>query len=351
MLSKHPLELPIGRKLTKEEVVDALRLAIIAELDAINLYLQIARSVEDENVKRVFEDIAKEEKTHVGEFLALLKRFDTEQVSELRKGEEEVVKLTGIPTPQSNSSESTSQERSEEEFITQVAGKFKDVLNRSRIVLAKLPRVHIGRGVEGIPYSIVGEDKRALIELREIQVKFRVSQRALDYYKKFGFFEAPETGFSARQLATSEEKFVLNALLSCERAKHVKMGTWDTPGQSVADVFLALAEMYKTGVRKPIVLILPSPRYVRLVSVSDRTGVLDLERIKALVDDIIVSDLLPENVAILLANRDDVVDVVFGGDGEVDYIGPEDGHHVFRAWSSIAVRIKDPSGLVVLKSE
>ncbi|MEM4871424.1 MAG: ferritin family protein, partial [Thermofilaceae archaeon] len=72
MLSKHPLDLPVGRKLSKEEVADALRLSIIAELDAISLYLQLARSIDDENVRRVFEDIAREEKTHVGEFLAVL---------------------------------------------------------------------------------------------------------------------------------------------------------------------------------------------------------------------------------------------------------------------------------------
>jgi len=51
-------------------------LTIIAELDAINLYLQLAPSIEDEKVRKVFEDVALEEKTHVGEFLAFLKNLD-----------------------------------------------------------------------------------------------------------------------------------------------------------------------------------------------------------------------------------------------------------------------------------
>ena len=46
-------------------------------------------------MKRVFEDVAKEEKTHVGEFLALLKILDKEQAEELRKGAEEVGELSG----------------------------------------------------------------------------------------------------------------------------------------------------------------------------------------------------------------------------------------------------------------
>lgn len=94
-MSKHPLDLPPGRKLTKEEVAEALRISIIAELDAINLYLQLARSIEDERVRRVFEDIAREEKTHFGEFLALLKLFDPAQAEELAKGAEEVRAVAG----------------------------------------------------------------------------------------------------------------------------------------------------------------------------------------------------------------------------------------------------------------
>jgi rubrerythrin len=45
-------------------------------------------------VKKVFLEIAKEEKTHFGEFQALLLRLDKEQVKELEKGKKEVEELT-----------------------------------------------------------------------------------------------------------------------------------------------------------------------------------------------------------------------------------------------------------------
>ncbi|MCD6084262.1 MAG: rubrerythrin [Desulfurococcales archaeon] len=99
MLSKNPLELT-SKKFSKEELAQALRLSIIAELDAINLYIQIASAVDDEKIRKVFEDVAREEKTHVGEFLALLKIIDPEQVKELRKGSEEVKELTGTEPPE-----------------------------------------------------------------------------------------------------------------------------------------------------------------------------------------------------------------------------------------------------------
>ncbi|RLE84965.1 MAG: rubrerythrin, partial [Thermoprotei archaeon] len=78
--------------------MEALRLAIIAELDAVNLYEQMARLVDDEKIRKVFLDIAKEEKTHVGEFMALLFYLDSEQVDEIKEGFEEVEEITGIKT-------------------------------------------------------------------------------------------------------------------------------------------------------------------------------------------------------------------------------------------------------------
>jgi len=94
-MSKNPLEVPPGRRFSREEIAQALRLAIIAELDAINLYVQLASVSDDPLVRKVFMDVAKEEKTHVGEFLSLLKRIDPEQVKELEVGEEEVRELSG----------------------------------------------------------------------------------------------------------------------------------------------------------------------------------------------------------------------------------------------------------------
>jgi len=93
MLSKTPILID---KISKENVnKQALRLAIIAELDAVSLYEQLAEMVTDERLKKVFLDIAREEKTHVGEFLALLLMLDKEQEEELGKGKEEVKELLG----------------------------------------------------------------------------------------------------------------------------------------------------------------------------------------------------------------------------------------------------------------
>ena len=71
-------------KIPNGKISDAqiARIGIIAELDAINLYEQLASVAKNKLLKKVLLDIAHEEKEHVGEFLAMLKKLDKQQVKE-----------------------------------------------------------------------------------------------------------------------------------------------------------------------------------------------------------------------------------------------------------------------------
>jgi len=88
MLSKIPLDIAN----LKKEILDTeiLRIGLIAELDAINLYEQLAAMASNPDIKTMLYDIAKEEKTHMGEFQALLLELDPQQAKELAAGKEEV---------------------------------------------------------------------------------------------------------------------------------------------------------------------------------------------------------------------------------------------------------------------
>jgi rubrerythrin len=93
LLSKIPINL---ERVNKENLdKEILRAGIIAELDAINLYEQMAAMTENADIKKLLLDIAKEEKTHVGEFQALLLINDKEQEKELEEGKKEVKELSG----------------------------------------------------------------------------------------------------------------------------------------------------------------------------------------------------------------------------------------------------------------
>ncbi|MHC1624976.1 MAG: ferritin family protein [Methermicoccaceae archaeon] len=85
-------EVPINLEMVADEEIDKeiIRVAIMAELDAINLYEQLANMAEDESLKDVLLDIAREEKTHVGEFMSILLIADEEQREEFEAGKAEV---------------------------------------------------------------------------------------------------------------------------------------------------------------------------------------------------------------------------------------------------------------------
>ncbi|NIM46881.1 MAG: rubrerythrin [Candidatus Aenigmarchaeota archaeon] len=92
MMSNIPVDI---KKVEKTDLNnEILRVGIIAELDAISLYEQLAVMTDNKNLRKVLLDIAKEEKTHVGEFQALLLKSDKEQAEELKKGKKEIEELT-----------------------------------------------------------------------------------------------------------------------------------------------------------------------------------------------------------------------------------------------------------------
>ncbi len=91
MLSKLPIDLS---KVNKENIdKEILRAGMIAELDAVSFYEQMADLTENENIKKVLLDIAREEKAHIGEFETLLYMIDKEQEKETEEGRKEIEEL------------------------------------------------------------------------------------------------------------------------------------------------------------------------------------------------------------------------------------------------------------------
>ncbi len=80
----------VNRKITKEELIQAIRLDIAAELEAIYLYEAHILATDDIVVKTVLGDIRDEEKAHVGELTTLLRYLDPKEAEFFAGGESEV---------------------------------------------------------------------------------------------------------------------------------------------------------------------------------------------------------------------------------------------------------------------
>jgi rubrerythrin len=90
----HPFGgLALDRKLTQEELIRVIRYSIAAEYEAIQLYMQLAESTDNEKAKAVLVDVADEEREHVGEFLRVLRELAPDEERFYREGAEEVEAL------------------------------------------------------------------------------------------------------------------------------------------------------------------------------------------------------------------------------------------------------------------
>ncbi len=81
------------RKLTREELVRAVRFMVAAEYAAIQLYMQLAESTDDPLAQAVLRDIADEERVHAGEFLRLLHHLAPDEQKFYDEGAEEVEEM------------------------------------------------------------------------------------------------------------------------------------------------------------------------------------------------------------------------------------------------------------------
>ena len=80
------------RKLTKQELIRAIRFLVSAEYEAVQMYMQLAESVDNKLAAEVLEDIANEERVHAGEFLRLLKELAPDEDKFYAEGAKEVEK-------------------------------------------------------------------------------------------------------------------------------------------------------------------------------------------------------------------------------------------------------------------
>jgi rubrerythrin len=85
------------RKLTKPELVRAVRFMVSAEYEAVQMYTQLAESADDKLAVEVLKDIADEERVHAGEFLRLLHELAPDEQKFYADGagevEEEIKKM------------------------------------------------------------------------------------------------------------------------------------------------------------------------------------------------------------------------------------------------------------------
>ncbi len=89
----NPFNANVPRKISKGELIQAIRLDIAGELEAIYLYDAHVMATDDPLAKAVLADIRDEEKAHIGELTTLLRHLDPKESELFLGGEGEVKEM------------------------------------------------------------------------------------------------------------------------------------------------------------------------------------------------------------------------------------------------------------------
>lgn len=87
----NPFVANVPKQLSPEELVQALRVDLAGELEAIIGYEAHAMATSDERVKKVLYHIADEERQHVGELQQLIYLLNPNEQKHVEKGKQEII--------------------------------------------------------------------------------------------------------------------------------------------------------------------------------------------------------------------------------------------------------------------
>jgi len=82
--------LTLDRPLSPREITRAIRQAIAAEHEAVHFYEAVADSTDNLQVQKIMQNVANEEKVHVGEFQRLLEILDEDEAEFIEEGVDEI---------------------------------------------------------------------------------------------------------------------------------------------------------------------------------------------------------------------------------------------------------------------
>ena len=359
MLSKNPLE-PFKESFSAADDLEAARLAVVAEIDAINLYEQLASRVKDETLRRVLLDVAEEEKVHLGEFMEVVKRLDSTQAGRLEEGAREVASLAagaagggggargpgrGDPQPQAGPLAA--------DELSALLSYVRGVVESLRALSRALPSLSLPAPSIAVPAAVVSDSdviRSSLEPLAPARLfeRLAVAQEELELYRAARQAVPPSVQRAAARLAMAEESAVFGALSSAARVR--VSGKLAGPGSFASLISQALEQVQPRSASVPALVLGPQLR-ARLASIVDAGGVTELQRASALVSQLVVTPGAPPNQALLLPLSPDVADLVRVGDVEVEYAGYQAGAYSFELSERLAVRVKVPEAVALLVVE
>jgi len=215
----------------------------------------------------------------------------------------------------------------------------------------------LGWGVEMAPkFGFASEGGASVatdpqyLPLREITTEFilKAKQLAIAEQTPFGL-DLGAVAIAAISLAKEEDELVIGGLVKQAKGAS-ELGDWAAPGGPFKAIATATARLLAAGFVGPYALVLSPEMYARLAGLI-QNGVRELEMVEKLVKGGIFQysgKALGEQALVLSLGAWNL-DLVVGQDIATAYIGNEGLDQRLRIFETLALRVKLPGAICVLK--
>jgi len=215
----------------------------------------------------------------------------------------------------------------------------------------------LGWGVEVAPLfgftteggAAAATDTTQYLPLSELRQEFvlKAKQLAIAEGTPFGL-DLGAVAIAATKLAKAEDDLVLGGLLKQAEASS-ELGDWNTPGGPFQAVAAATAKLLAAGFDGPYALIMSPAMYARLASLIQQG-----QREEELVEELAEAGLfqwtgMSDEQVLVVSPHAWNFDLVVGQDAVTAYVGNEGMDQRFRIFETLALRVKLPGAVCVLK--
>ncbi len=239
----------------------------------------------------------------------------------------------------------------------------------------------LGAGVESVPLETIKEDQPAEIDLegrpdnkpittheKETYIRvpliykdFLLHWRDVKWSQDIGApLDATNAVRAAHQVGDAEDRLIFNGnqtlgmkgLLNYPGSLSVKRSDWKTAGAPAKDVYASISKLLEADHHFPYALVTSVDMYEALLKPVKESPALELEQLgKLFADGIMWSPQIPEGTAAVISTGVQNFDIAVAEDLQIAYLGPVDMNYRFRVYESMALRVKRPTAICVIRGE
>ncbi len=233
----------------------------------------------------------------------------------------------------------------------------KSVLTGRRLLHIEGP---YGLGLKVVPLQDAevesGLIASRVIPVSLIQMAFTLGKRDLAAYERDGVsLDTTEVAKTAIKCARLEDTLVFKGapgipgLLTVEGSNALELSPWDEVGTAAEDVIRAVTTLDGAGFHGPYCLALTPSRYNLLFRRYPRGNVSELEHIRMIVTEGVFKAPVLGSGGVLLASGRQFAAIVLGQDMAIGFIGPVEEKLEFSISESLALLVRQPPAICVLK--